>query len=110
MSRQSQIIKLKVAGIKFTWDESKARANERNHGVAFEEAASCWLDPFNFEFDDTEHSQNESRWLLLGTGKLSRLLICWFTERRVNREKVIRIIGARKATSSERTKYEDFRR
>jgi len=94
MRRQSQIVKLKFAGLKFTWDDFKARANERNHGVTFEEAASCWLDPYNLEFDDTEHSQEESRWLLLGTSRLNRLLICWFTERRGNREEVIRIIGA----------------
>ncbi len=39
MSRQ--IIKLEIAGFKFTWDDNKARLNKRNHGVAFEEAASC---------------------------------------------------------------------
>jgi hypothetical protein len=61
MSRQSQIIKLELTGVKFTWDDMKARSNIRKHDVAFEEAATCWLDPFKLETDDPEHSDNESR-------------------------------------------------
>lgn len=108
MSRQ--IIKLEIAGFKFTWDDNKARLNKRNHGVAFEEAASCWLDPFNAESDDPKHSLDESRWLLIGTSKLNRLLICWFTERQVNGDEVVRIIGARKVNLSERQLYEENKR
>ncbi|MDZ7291976.1 MAG: BrnT family toxin [candidate division KSB1 bacterium] len=107
MRRQCQKFKLAIAGLKFTWDDNKARANERKHGVTFEEAASCWLDPFNLESDDPEHSTDESRWLLIGTSKLNRLLICWFTVRQFNHEELIRIIGARKANSSEREQYEE---
>ncbi len=105
MSRQ--IIKLEIAGFKFTWDDNKARLNKRNHGVAFEEAASCWLDPFNVESDDPEHSLDESRWLLIGTSKLGRLLICWFAERQVKGEEVVRIVGARKVNLKERQRYEE---
>lgn len=28
----------------FEWDEAKARANLRKHGVSFSEAATCFLD------------------------------------------------------------------
>ena len=107
MSRQNQIIKFQFAGFKFSWDDTKARMNKRNHGVAFEEAASCWLDPLNVESADPEHSLNESRWLLVGASKLNRLLICWFTERQVNVDEVVRIIGARKVNLSERLRYEE---
>jgi uncharacterized DUF497 family protein len=110
MRRQSQKIKLEIAGLKFTWDDNKARANERKHGVTFEEAASYWLDPFNSESDDPEHSVDESRWLLIGTSQLNRLLVCWFTEREFKNEKVIRIIGARKANANERERYEEIPR
>jgi hypothetical protein len=105
MSRRT--IKLEIAGFKFTWDDDKARLNKRKHGVAFEEAASCWLDPFNVESDDPEHSLDEPRWLLIGTSKLNRLLICWFTERQMHGEEVVRIIGARKVNLSERQRYEE---
>jgi hypothetical protein len=87
MSRQNQIVKLELAGIKFTWDDKKALLNVRNHRVAFEEAATCWLDPFKLETDDPEHSDDEPRWLLTGTSQLNRLLICWFTERKLERKK-----------------------
>jgi len=107
MRRQSQIIKLEIAGFKFTWDDTKARTNKRHHDVTFAEAASCWLDPFNVESGDSEHSQNESRWLLIGTSKLTRLLICWFAERQVNGDEAVRIIGARKVNLSERQRYEE---
>jgi len=110
MGRQSQKIKLEIAGLKFTWHDSKRRANEREHGVTFEEAASCWLDPFNLESYDAVHSVNESRWFLIGMSKLNRLVVCWFTEREFNQEQVIRIIGARKASSSERERYEELPR
>jgi hypothetical protein len=32
----------------FEWDEAKARANLRKHGVSFSEAATCFLDPRSF--------------------------------------------------------------
>ncbi len=107
MSRQSKIVKLEIAGLKFTWDAAKARANERDHGVAFEEAASCWFDPYKLESYDAEHSTDETRWLLIGTSKLNRLLVCWFTERKINQQEIIRLIGARKVSQKERKRYEE---
>lgn len=100
-------MQLEIGGLKFSWDKNKALTNERKHDVTFEEAASCWLDPFSIEFDDPEHSLEESRWLLMGTSKFHRLLICWFAERKFENEEIIRLIGARKPTPTERKRYEE---
>jgi uncharacterized DUF497 family protein len=35
-----------LQGIKFEWDESKARVNVQKHGVTFAEAAEVFFDPF----------------------------------------------------------------
>jgi uncharacterized DUF497 family protein len=107
MTGQRSAIKIQIDGLKFSWDENKAHANERKHGVTFEEAASCWLDPFKRETDDPLHSINEPRQLLIGVSKFNRLLVCWFTERNLSQEEIIRLIGARKASPNERKEYEE---
>ena len=107
MSESGDNIRLDIAGLKFVRHDSKALQNERKHKVSFEEAATCWLDSFSMEFDDPTHSVVETRKLLLGTSKLNRLLVCWFTIRRTDQEEAIRIIGARKPTPNERKKYEE---
>jgi uncharacterized DUF497 family protein len=48
----------------FTWDERKASANLRKHRVAFEEAATVFVDPIAREYDDPDHSNTEARFLL----------------------------------------------
>ena len=35
----------RLQGIEFKWDEGKAEANVRKHGVTFEEAAEIFFDP-----------------------------------------------------------------
>jgi uncharacterized DUF497 family protein len=107
MSNPGKTVQLEIGGLKFSWDKNKALANEHKHGVTFEEAVSCWIDPFSIEFDDPDHSLEEPRWLLLGMSKFHRLLICWFTEKIVNHQEIIRLIGARKPTPTERKRYEE---
>jgi uncharacterized DUF497 family protein len=89
--------------ITFEWDSAKARANERKHGVSFEEAQSVFYDDFARQFYDPESSEAEDRFLMLGKSNRARVLLVCHCER--SRD-VIRIISARKATRSERTYYE----
>ncbi len=51
MAKADDAIRLEIGGLKFSWNLNKAQSNRRKHGVTFEEAASCWLDPFGLEFD-----------------------------------------------------------
>jgi uncharacterized DUF497 family protein len=89
--------------ITIEWDSAKARANERKHGVSFEEAQSVFYDDFARQFYDPESSEAEDRFLMLGKSNRARVLLVCHCER--SRD-VIRIISARKATRSERTYYE----
>jgi uncharacterized DUF497 family protein len=88
--------------VDFTWDERKSRANERKHSVSFEEARSVFLDEQAVLFEDPDHSDDEHRFLLLGMSLRLRVLVvvhCAPTD------DTIRIISARRATSSEAATY-----
>jgi uncharacterized protein len=89
--------------IQFEWDQPKAAANLRKHGVSFEEAQSVFYDEFAIQFYDYEHSTEEARFLLLGMSDSARLLLVCHCERESG--DLIRIISARKATKRESTFY-----
>lgn len=89
--------------LRFEWDPAKAERNRRKHGVSFEEAQTVFYDESAVEFYDDEHSEWEGRFLLLGLGSRLRLLLVCHCYR--ERESVIRIISARKATQSEARHY-----
>jgi len=89
--------------VSFEWDEEKAAVNQRKHGVSFAEAATVFGNPLAVIFDDPEHSMEELREIIVGHSDRERLLVVSFTER----EGVIRIISARKATPRERRDYEE---
>jgi len=89
--------------IRFEWDERKSRANQRKHGVSFDEASSVFFDQQAIEFYDNKPGQFEDRFLLLGvSAKLRILMVCHCLREEGN---VIRIISARKATKKERRNY-----
>ena len=90
--------------IEFEWDPEKALANEKKHGVSFEEAQSVFYDDFARQFYDPEHSESEDRFLMLGMSNQSRVLLVCHCER--SDGDVIRIISARRATRDERAYYE----
>lgn len=89
--------------MEFEWDEAKAAANERKHGVTFPEAATAFADPLAAIFPDPDHSDGEEREILVGYDERGRLLIVSFTERPPN----LRIISARVASPAERRNHED---
>ena len=89
--------------LKFEWDEAKNRLNRRKHGISFEEAQSVFFDENAIQFYDEDHSEQEDRFIMLGLSIHSRILVVCHCERVSG--KVIRIISARKATSSERKFY-----
>jgi uncharacterized protein len=55
--------------VRFEWDEDKARANRRRHGVSFEEAKSVFADPLAAIFDDEKHSAGEQREIIIGNSQ-----------------------------------------
>jgi uncharacterized DUF497 family protein len=90
--------------LQFEWDDEKAIANIRKHGVSFDEASTVFADPLAVLFDDEEHSDDEIREIAIGHTILQQLVLVSFTERS---EDLIRIISARKATKRERRDYEE---
>ena len=89
--------------IDFEWDEAKAASNLRKHKVSFDEAKSVFFDEFAQQFFDSDNSDIEDRFILLGCSIKSRLVVVVHCE--INEGKLIRIISARKATSKEKTFY-----
>ncbi|MGH1472629.1 MAG: BrnT family toxin [Cellvibrionaceae bacterium] len=89
--------------IEFEWAPEKARSNLRKHGVSFEEARSVFYDEFAIQFDDTDKSLPEERFLMLGLSNDLRILMVCHCERSSGES--IRIISARKATKKESKFY-----
>ena len=87
--------------LEFEWDEEKAAANWKNHGVRFETAAHVFEDENLMEYYDGFHSDGEERYQVIG--KVKRILFVVYTERKER----IRLISARKATKAERRRYLD---
>ena len=88
--------------MKFEWDESKADANLKKHGVSFEEAKTVFYNPMAIIFDDEAHSIDEQREIIIGHSRKNRLLLVSFTERSIS----VRIISARLVTRKEGEDYE----
>lgn len=69
--------------IKFSWNPDKAAANQKKHGVSFEEAQSVFYDEFAIQFYDAQHSATEDRFLMLGLSSQSRIIIVCHCEHRM---------------------------
>jgi len=87
--------------MKFSWDSDKAAANAEKHGVTFEEATTAFGDPLSITVHDPEHSEDETRFVLVGQSFTGKLLVVVHSER----ESGIRVISAREATRRERRDY-----
>lgn len=100
-------VRFQLGDLEFTWDPAKASSNVEKHGIAFEEAATSWLDPLAIERPDSEHSQHETRWIRIGESLRGALLVVWSSEVASGNRTVIRIIGARRTNKKERKLYEE---
>ena len=92
-----------MKAISFQWDDKKAAKNLEKHGISFEEAKTVFWDPYARLIHDPDHSSDEDRFILLGMSqKMNILIICHCYK---ERDEVIRIISARKATKAESNNY-----
>ena len=89
--------------MRFQWDEQKAKANLKKHGVSFDEAGTVFDDPLYVDFYDPDHSLDEHRYIIIGESARGRVLIVSYT----GREDRIRLINARKVTEAELHAYEE---
>ena len=92
--------------MRFAWNQAKAAENLRKHGVSFEEASTVFADENARLKHDPDHSQEEDRFILLGlSAKLRWLTVCHAYR---EKDEVIRIISARRATPNERKQYGSY--
>ena len=95
-------IEYELRGIRFRWNEDKAKLNIKNHdGVSLEQAAQVFFDPFVHHQDASRN--NEKREAALGCDFKFRILFVVHLE---IEDEFIRIISARKAEPYERDGYE----
>jgi uncharacterized DUF497 family protein len=95
----------------FEWDDRKAEANLRKHGVSFAEAATVLYDKAGLILEDLAHSGDEPRVILIGSSAVGRVLLVVYTERTAQAGgDRYRVISARKATPRERSTYESQRK
>ena len=60
--------------MEFEWDDAKAEANLRKHGVSFDEAATVFADTLSLTGYDPDHSSDEDRYITMGLSAGGRLL------------------------------------
>ena len=95
-------IEYELRGVRFRWNEDKAKLNAEKHGVSFEQAAQVFFDPFLRYLDASR--DGEQRDGAVGCGFDFRILIVVHL---MVEDEYIRIISARKAEANERKRYED---
>ncbi len=76
--------------------------------MSFEEARTAFYDENAMQFFDPNHSEDEERFILLGTSyKINTLVVCHCYR---ESEAIVRIISARKADKDEIKTYWDYRK
>lgn len=99
-----------MANIRFEWDEGKNNANQRKHGISFEEATEIFDDPLFLLVED-RRKDAEVRWHAFGA--TSDGLVMMVVHTAIEEQEgetpmdIIRIISARRATRKERRTYEE---
>ncbi|MBU1015388.1 BrnT family toxin [Patescibacteria group bacterium] len=87
--------------LEFEWDKGNSGKNFQTHNVTDGEYEEVFFDPNKKVARDAPHSKGESRDILLGQTKKSRLLFVVFTVRK----KLVRVISARDLNKKEKKLY-----
>jgi len=87
--------------VRYEWDNDKAAANRRKHGVNFEDAIGALEDPNRLEEIDARFVYREERLQVIGMAR-NEVLFVIVT---LVGEDACRIISARKATRHEQDRY-----
>jgi hypothetical protein len=94
-----------MPNLTFDWDPRKEAANQRKHGVSFDEARAVFLDENALLTHDPDHSTDEDRFVLLGMSFKPRIIVVCHCYRAS--EAIVRSISARKAKRPEQKQYWD---
>ena len=72
--------KITIVSLRFEWDEEKAAENLRKHKISFDEAKTIFGDPALLTVLDDKHSDEEDRFISVGTSNQTRILLAVHTE------------------------------
>jgi uncharacterized DUF497 family protein len=87
----------------YEWDEKKAKANFKKHGITFGEATEVFDDSHALYIQDPTDSDEERTWIIGFTTRSPKHLIVVFCDRSIeDKQEVYRIISARRLTAKER--------
>jgi hypothetical protein len=94
-----------VSDDKFLWDEAKALANERKHGITFMFATKALQDRLaDFRYD-RDHGSSEDRWVVMGMTNGILLVVVYAIDEEDD-SNYVGLISARRATLRERREFE----
>jgi uncharacterized protein len=91
--------------VNFEWDAAKDRTNRAKHDVAFEVAIKVWDDPAHLVVFD-RYEKGEERWHAIGMVRGVLVLTVIHAYPGGDEGEHIRVISARRATPTERRRYE----
>ena len=91
--------------MKVGWDEAKNVANQKKHGLSFEEAQALFWSNDYLEVFDQAHSEIEERFIAIGLINRGLIVVVWTQ----TEEDTIWIISARLAAKHEEKLYESYR-
>jgi len=90
------------ASVPIKWDETKNVANQRKHGLPFEEAQQLFDSGVDYiEVFDGDHSDFEDRFIAIGPVARGLILVVYAELE----DDITRIISARSATKREQSLY-----
>ena len=89
----------------FEWDDAKAEANLKKHGVSFPDATLVFDDP-GLQVTVDQVVDGEQRWQATGSARGEAVLLVVHTVIGNDEDERIRIISARRATRREIRRYQ----
>jgi uncharacterized DUF497 family protein len=91
--------------VRVVWDEAKNLANQRKHGISFEEAEELFASRSDYlEIFDEAHSEFEDRFIAIGPVTRGLILVVWTAQD----DDTLRIISARGASEREHALYHSY--
>jgi uncharacterized DUF497 family protein len=92
--------------IRFEWDPAKNDANQRKHGLRFEDARRIFIwEAERLDERDGDHWANEERFISIGPIAAGFITVVWAEPA----DDLVRLISVRQSTKRERERYRRYK-
>jgi uncharacterized DUF497 family protein len=92
--------------IRFEWDPAKNDANQRKHGLRFEDARPIFIwEAERLDQRDGDHWANEERFISIGPIAAGFITVVWAEPA----DDLVRLISVRQSTKRERERYRRYK-